>query len=75
MTVRPQQRKTIKKKRSSEITSHKGQHHVELGLVRPSLALILGVEGQGQRVVVAQLRTMRIPLEGHTDAFNYAVLS
>lgn len=32
----------------------RGQHHVQLGLVRPSLPLVASVERQAQRVVVAE---------------------
>lgn len=34
---------------------------MQFGLVRPSLALIPGVESQGQRVVIAQVDFLPVP--------------
>lgn len=38
----------------SAVVGLRGQHHVQLGLVGPSLPLVASVERQAQRVVVAE---------------------
>ena len=48
---------------NSAVVSFRRQHHVQLGLVGASLALVLGVKGQGQRVVVTQVDFLPVPEE------------
>lgn len=47
----------------STVVGLRGQHHVQLGLVSPSLALVASVERQAQRVVVAKDDFLPAPVD------------
>lgn len=46
---------------NTAVVSFRGQHHIQLCLVRPSLTLIPGIESQGQRVVITQIDFLPVP--------------
>lgn len=50
----------------------RGKHHIELGLVRPSLSLVPGIEGQAQGVFIAQVNLCSVPGRGEPQHHHCA---